>query len=73
VTEPYVVCILAVALLVTTVAGAVLAVSVPYLWHRAFKLSGRLDEHEKQLKTLDEALAAFMGAAGVPAEHGGDK
>jgi hypothetical protein len=49
---------LSVACAVLAFTTAVLASSVPFLWHRAFLL-------ERKLNTLDEALSGLLEAAGL--------
>jgi len=65
--------ILAVAVLCLSASTAALASSIPFLWWKCFRLEFRLqeqkDELQKQIDTVDEALARLLESVGVPAER----
>ena len=64
--------VLVVAILCLAASTAVLASSVPFLYWKAFRLEWRLAEEvnklQRQIATLDEALARLLEGVGVPAE-----
>ena len=65
--------ILVVTVLCLAASTAVLASSVPFLFWKAFRLEWRLAEEvnkiQRQIDTLDEALARLLEGVGVPAEE----
>ena len=65
--------ILVVAVLCLAASTAVLAASVPLLYWKCFRLEWRLEEEikevQRQIDTLDEALARLLEGVGVPAEE----
>ena len=62
--------VLAIAVLILAAAVTVLASSVPFLYWKGFRLEWRLVEEvkelQKQIDTLDEALARLLEGVGVP-------
>lgn len=66
--------ILVITVLCLAASTAVLAASVPFLFFKCFRLEVRMEKRErefqKQIDTLDEALARLLEGVGVPAGDG---
>ena len=64
--------LLVVAVLCLSASTAVLASSVPFLYWKCFRMEqmhfDSVMELQKQIDTLDEALARLLEGVGVPAE-----
>ena len=64
--------ILAVAVLCLAGSTSVLASAIPFIWWKCFRMEWRLGEEvnklQRQVDTLDEALARLLEGVGVPAE-----
>ena len=64
--------ILVVTVLCLAASTTVLAASVPLLYWKCFRMEWRLGEEvgklQRQIDTLDEALARLLEGVGVPAE-----
>lgn len=66
--------LLALALLCSVVANAVLCATVPYLVYRLWRADRKLEEAEGKLTQLDEVVTAWMEAAGLqPTGSRGDR
>lgn len=65
--------LLVIAVLCLAASTAVLASSIPFLYWKCFRLEQRhfdsVMELQKQVDTLDEALARLLEGVGVPVER----